>query len=181
MDDNSFEQLRTWLGLLGHEPKPIPPEFHSAYHEGLFPKCLDCEQPLLESQKFYEIQKIIKGKEVIFEYALCQSCSENLTKQYSQESRQAMETFFVTHYRGWSDNFEVCHFCGSARSSTDEYLASAVCQGKEMFFFIIFCQKCMEDLESRLSEKTKRVMGDFIENKFPGVPAEFSPVPLLKI
>ena len=52
------------------EPPEIPEELHSFYEEGLFRKCTICDKDL-EHLGLYEVQKVYRNKEVIFETAIC--------------------------------------------------------------------------------------------------------------
>ena len=62
------------------EPLEIPSELHSFYEEGRFRKCTICDKDL-QHLGLYEVQKVYRDKEVIFETAICQACGEDLSKE----------------------------------------------------------------------------------------------------
>ena len=176
--DDFFKDIERWLENAELEEMPIPKELHSVYLDGPFETCIGCEQSLLFPPRFYEIQKVFKGKEVIFEYALCSQCGENLMREYSRESLEALQNHFNELY--WpSTSLDYCHLCQSPYK--DEYSLMSLCKGSSMLGIFVLCEKCMEEMESLLSEKTRRTMEDFIESKFPGIPAEFNPIPAITI
>ncbi|NQV29216.1 MAG: hypothetical protein HQ518_33090, partial [Rhodopirellula sp.] len=53
---------------------PIPRDFHSLEHDGLFEKCLKCEVELLRSGQPYLIERVFVQQEPIIEYAMCEAC-----------------------------------------------------------------------------------------------------------
>ncbi len=180
MDD--FDDLDDWLNdpdLESLERRDIPENLHSVYLEGPFTNCISCDKDLISSPQPYEIEKVFKGKEVVFEYAICLDCGKNLMKEFSKESSAASEEYMVKHYQPSSD-WEECHLCQSSSEEFSEYSVRAMCQGSQMLAFIVICHKCMEKMQELISEQTRKTMGDFIENNFPGIPAEFNPAPLLK-
>jgi hypothetical protein len=167
-NDFDFEFAENWDEL----SQEIPKELYSAYSEKPFNECLACGKDLIASKSPYEIQKVYKNKEVIFEYAICMECGEDLMKEYSKESLQALQEFFVKNYRP-SSSMDTCHTCEESKG--EEYSVLAMCHGNQLITLFVLCNSCMERTEECISEKTRRAMGDFIEQKFPGIPAEFGP------
>lgn len=178
MNDDFFKKIENFLEASEIPEVPIPRRLHSVYANGPFTHCVDCKQNLIEPPQFYEVQKVYKGREVIFEYALCNSCGEKLMKEYSKESLTNLQQYFIEHY--WpSLDIEQCQLCHN--DSFEEYSLMSMCRGSSMLALFVICHQCTESLEQLLSEKTRKVMGDFVDDKFPGVPAEFDLLPLLKI
>ena len=182
MDKDHLKDIEKWLENADWQGMPIPKIFHSAYLEGPFTRCTGCEKDLQSASCLYEIQKVYKGKQPIFEYALCTDCGENLVKEYSQQSMQALQQYFVEHY--WPLQQEnICHLCHKLLLEVpgQERAMMALCKGQELMIYFMLCQSCMEAMEALLSEQTRKIMGDFIQDKFPGVPAEFTPFPVLQV
>ena len=166
--------------VLGVESVPIPQEFYSCYSKEAFCTCTGCEKNLLSPPQMYEIQKVYKGKEVIFEYALCEECGQNLLQEYSKESLKAIEKYFLENLKPDAKNDE-CRLCKKEKKSLYEYSIMSLNQGKEMCYYFLICSTCLEGVANVLSEKTKKAISDFTEAKFPGIPADFSPLPVFQI
>ena len=152
-------------------PLEIPEELHSFYEEGLFKKCTICDKDL-EHLGLYEVQKIYRDKEVVFETAICQACGEDLSKEMSLESIEAMKGFMLCNFKP-TEEPDHCHFCGIPRAIFDNYTVIGACREISLLLpLIIMCEKCSEHLQEQLSQKTREVQGDFIRDHFPGVPAD---------
>ena len=153
------------------EPSEIPKELHSFYEEGLFQKCTICDKDL-EHLGLYEVQKVYRDKEVIFETAICQACGEDLSKEMSLESMDAMKGFMLCNFKP-TEEPDHCHFCGIPRAIFENYTVIGACRELSLLLpLIIMCEKCSEHLQGELSEKTREVQGNFIRDHFPGVPAD---------
>lgn len=177
MNDNFLKNFESFFNDIELH-RPIPTNLYSVYLEGPFQNCVGCEEHLLTTPKLYEIQKVFKGKEVIFEYALCFACGENLLKEYSQQSMNALQNYILEHFCPMVQQGH-CQLCNGIVDR--EYVINALCKGNGLIEMFMICQRCMEKLDSLLSQKTREAMQHFIETKFPGVPAEFYPIPILKI
>jgi len=168
MEDDRIPELEN------PEGSEIPPLLHSVYEEGPFTQCSVCDTSLLEEGVLYEIQKVFRGAEVIFECAVCGSCAAGLIQAYSKESLKVMQEFFESSFR--PDNGpDRCHFCGGdGRAGRDDVVVMGMCMGPVLMAPpVVICEACGESLNERLSKKTKESYGEFIENNFPGVPAEW--------
>jgi len=181
---------------------PIPTELHSVYEEGPFTTCTACGGKLRGRSdepadgtgadgtgadgtgadgdaRLYEIQKVYRGSEVIFETAICHPCGERLAGEVSRESLDAMKGFLLCNFKPSADLWH-CHFCGMPRQLFRNYNLVGVCRdGSLLLPSIVMCEKCGEGLNGRLSQKTKDVQGDFIQDNFPGVPADLDLYPSL--
>ena len=177
MKDDGF---LNWFDSINEFNSPIPKELHSVYSEGPFAKCDGCNKSLLSPPKFYEIQKVYRYGEVVFEYAICNQCGENLSREYSKESIENLQQHFFEHCQLFSLE-KNCIICQKEQNKLKEYSSIGICKGDRLFYNLFICQECTDNIESLLSEKTKRIMGDFIDNKFPGVPEHLTPAPLLQI
>jgi len=159
--------------------RPIPPQLHSVYEEGPFTRCSGCTKPLA-GLGLYEIQKVYRGREVVFETALCHVCGEDLVRELSEESLAAMKGFLVSHFKPACEPGH-CHFCGFPRGLFVNYTVIGACRDASILVpEIVICETCSESLNERLSQKTRDVQSDFVQDHFPGVPADLDLHPSLR-
>ena len=159
-------------------PEKIPFELYSEYEERPFHTCTRCGETLLDYSEGYHVAKIIKNGEAVFEYALCFTCHSGMVAEFSSESRQALENFYLENMNP-SLGLDGCGLCSMERLKFEdkEYSIGAMCQGKNMIDGFIICSSCMEKTNSLISSKTQGVWEDFINENFPGVPANALPSP----
>ena len=177
--DFNFEDFHYFLSHMEREAKPIPEILYSVYSGKAFTNCVSCECDLVESLTLYQVQKVFRKKRVIFEYALCFQCQQGLAKEYSKESTEKLQNFFLENYIMTEDMYE-CHLCQS-ENVEKEHTLLALCLGNKLLFSSTICGSCTEKMQGLLSEQTRKTMGDFIQKNFPGVPEELTPAPVLKI
>ena len=78
----------------------IPKEFYSFETKAPFEFCIECNKYLLDEGTEYLIEKAIKNYEgyeaqdVIFDYAICMECAEDMRNQISKESWESMMRYF---------------------------------------------------------------------------------------
>ena len=78
----------------------IPNLFYSTDTEMPFSNCISCDKYLLQPQSPYVIEKAIKQypdyntTDVIFEYAMCMDCYQNINESLSVESKASIEQYF---------------------------------------------------------------------------------------
>ena len=148
-----------------------PEELHSFAEEGPFRKCTICDKDL-EHLGLYEVQKVYRDKEVIFETAICQACGEDLSREMSSESMETMKGFMLCNFTP-TEEPDHCHFCSYPKALFDNFTVIGACRELSLLLpLIIMCEKCSEELQGQLSEKTRDIQGDFIRDHFPGVPAD---------
>src|SRR5688572_28977540 len=97
------------------DPSPdIPPEFHSEYEDRPFQSCTRCGEMLSAIAEGYQIFKLYRRGEPIYEYALCSPCHAGVVREFSAESRVRLEEF---HRQRVSLNLGrwKCAVCGNAR------------------------------------------------------------------
>jgi len=151
------------------KPQPIPELLHSVFEKGPFKTCCVCSKVLTDG-RLYEIQKVFKGSEAIFEMAICHGCGEDVAQEFSNESKENMKTFLVDNFRPAPEPAQ-CHFCGFPRNLVPNFTIVGMCQKFSLLVpSIIMCEKCSEKLQGKLSRKTRDAQGDFIKDNFPGVP-----------
>jgi hypothetical protein len=125
---------------------------------------------VLTDGRLYEIQKVFKGREAIFEMAICHGCGEEVAQEFSNESKENMKKFLVDNFRPAPEPAQ-CHFCGFPRNLVPNFTIVGMCQKFSLLVpSIIMCEKCTERLQGKLSRKTREAQGDFIKDNFPGVP-----------
>ncbi len=166
------------IRLPSFDPVPIPPNLHSVYEGGPFSTCTVCSESLTDG-RFYEIQKVYHGTECIFEMSVCHTCGETIARDFSEASLEAIKGFLICNFKPTREPHH-CHFCGLPRSLFKNYTIVGACSEASLVFpSIVMCEKCSEGLQERLSQKTKEIQGDFMQDHFPGVPADFDLSPTL--
>ena len=154
-----------------YQPTPIPNLLHSIYESGPFKTCTVCGE-ILTDGRLYEIQKVYRGKEAIFEMAVCHKCGEGVSNEFSEESMKNIKTFLMANFKPTLEPLH-CHFCGFPRSLTPNFTIVGACKESSLVWpSVVMCEKCGERMQEKLSRKTREVQGDFIHDNFPGVPAD---------
>ena len=151
----------------------MPRELYSCFAEAPFAACIECGRDLTVDPVPYGIQKVRRGGETIFEFALCMPCMEGINGEMSEESRLNIETF-IAQAEFHSLRLEACNLCG--RSSGPDLDEAVIC-GLGWAGFLVepprsICVECADGLERLLSKATRDQMGDFTTRNFPGVPAD---------
>ena len=158
--------------------EPIPEILHSFYEDRPFKSCTRCGESLADFKDGFRLSKNFKQGEVIIEYALCFPCLETMMDEASDESKEALAKFHEERMRDVS-GFDECSLCDRtmAEARDDEYGLMAICHGSDMFDSAMVCIDCIEDMAEIISEETRQSWDRFKEENFPGVPADFEPVP----
>lgn len=169
MNEDEFEE----------ELPPIPRELYSEYEERPFLCCTRCGETLADFEEGFKISKVIKNGEVIFEYALCFHCLERMMEESSEESRERLMKFQNERMREGISGFDECALCENTREAlaSPEYALVAGCQGDSVLESHLICIHCMEEMSELVSKKTRDSWNRFVEENFPGVPADFIPAP----
>ena len=170
MNDESPEQ----------ELPPIPEELYSDYEERPFRCCTRCGETLEHFEDGYKISKVIKRGEVIFEYALCFPCLERMMEESSEESQERLMQFQNERLREEVDNTRECALCDHTRDTLEvpEFALVAGCVGHGVLESHMVCIHCMDEMSELVSEKTRNQWNRFVEENFPGIPADFAPSPV---
>jgi hypothetical protein len=167
----------------------IPSEFHSAYEDGPFLKCLECDCDLTRSAFPYVIQRTFKGAEPIFEMAMCLTCRNNLTEELSKESQMRLNAFVEEHLdlearfersKEWGDEsidpwLERCVISKTHRSECREYSLTGFCLGNKISLDMgpmLVSRSVAEHCQKLVSKKSRDRFGEFINDHF-GMPPEF--------
>jgi hypothetical protein len=160
----------------------IPKILHSYSTGKPFTNCVDCSKDLLNSNEAYFIEKVIRqynkngytAKDIIFEYAMCTTCAEDIKKEFSAASKKAMNNYFAEiNPHSSSDENLNCMVKGKPVEEYQEYQIFSLCQGKYMLTDQPFAigLEALEELSAVISIETKdelnRRMG-----KYFGTPPE---------
>jgi hypothetical protein len=150
----------------------IPPEFHSEYEGRPFQTCTRCGEMLAEIADGYQVFKLFRRGEPIYEYAVCHPCHSGIVREFSDESRRRLEEF---HRDRISLNLGrwTCAVCGDARDedAAREFSITGACQGHRLVHDLMICGGCRHEMDSLLSHQTREVWDRFVEENLPGVPA----------
>jgi hypothetical protein len=160
------------------KPQPIPDLLHSVFEKGPFHKCCVCGKVLTDG-RLYEIQKVFRGKEAIFEMAICHGCGEEVSREFSEESKESMKEFLLSNFKPAPEPSH-CHFCGFPRAMVPNFTVVGLCRAHSLLVpSVVMCDKCSEKLQTKLSRKTREAQGEFVRDNFPGVPEglDLSPSP----
>jgi hypothetical protein len=162
-------------------PTDIPREFHSEYEDRPFQSCTRCGEMLEEIPGGYQIFKLYRQSEPIYEYALCHPCHTGIVSEFSPESRQRLAEF---HLQRVSLNLGRwrCAVCGNSRreDGEPEFCLSAACQARRLIHDLMICGACRHEMQSLLSTETRKVWDRFVHDNLPGLPANsISPADLV--
>ncbi|MFT5412509.1 MAG: hypothetical protein ACI8XO_004885 [Verrucomicrobiales bacterium] len=158
--------------------EPIPEELHSEYEERPFKTCTRCGETLVDFDEGYQVAKVFRAGEAVFEYALCLPCHSSMQDEFSTETKQKMEAFFSENAKTHL-GIRTCAICEIEREALpqEEYALTGFCGGELMMQGVMFCAPCIERTNDLVSKKTRDVWRDFIGENFPGVPADALPDP----
>jgi len=158
--------------------RSIPSELHSFSQGGPFRVCSVCHGTLA-GERPYEIQKVYRGTEVVFEMAMCNPCGEQILRQFSRESVEALKDFLRSRFKRFPGTFR-CHFCSLPKALQPGYTIIGACKGSALLRpVIVLCDGCGGKLQSELSQKTRETQEGLIRDRFPGVPAQLDLNPTL--
>lgn len=169
----------------------IPPVFYPYESQEPFKECLVCGADLSLGDKDYFIEKAIRNhveygvKDVVFEYAICSECAENMQKSMSQESRQNMQNYFLKHEEfmhkmqryqmgegeSLDDLLSRCSITGDSVDQMGEYMINGHFRGGKMVATTmpyIIGSKAMDELSELMSNETLGEMNDFMGQYFGG-------------
>lgn len=163
------------------ESDPIPPELHSEYEERPFQTCTRCGEMLAEIPEGYQLFKLYRRGQPIYEYALCHPCHGGLLRSFSDESRQRLADF---HSQRVSLNMgrQRCAVCGNDRADDEEFSLTAACQGTGVVHTLMVCGPCRREMQTLLSKHTREVWDRFVNDNLSGLPGtSITPVSPLEL
>ena len=158
--------------------QPIPEELYSEYEERPFLTCTRCGEKLSDFTDGFQIAKVFKRDEVVFEYALCAPCHMGMINEFSMASKQALEEYYSANMIP-DLGAGHCGICELPRKDLplNEFSLGAACLGSQLLETFMICSSCMEASNLLVSKKTQGIWNDFIDMNFPGVPADSKPCP----
>lgn len=174
---------------------PVPHEFHSFESGEPFKTCMVCQKNLLEDGQIYFIEKAFQKQEVLFEYAICMECREEMQQDISEESMRKIQQYFQKHidlvgrrkdllnkhqldHRPWLDR---CLITGKRRQEAEQYQILTLCDGKDMLFSYLpymISGEAMRTLTKLLSKTTRDRLDDFVD-EYLGLPPEVKDLDLV--
>lgn len=159
---------------------------------GYLDSCIMCNRSLLSPAQDYIIEKSFRvipeyrKKEVIFEYAMCLVCAEQMRNELSKESKQRIENYFSQRidlnkrqallkptrsaFPNW---IKECMVSGEAIKNSREYTIYAHGFGRRLVYDLFpyaVSGAVMEEVNELISEKTRDVLDDFVGRHFSGPP-----------
>lgn len=150
-----------------------------------------CEKFLLEDGTQYMIEKAyrrypsLNTEAVVFEYAICRECAEKMREELSEESRRNIENYFTQNVDfekrmrsmhkendldAWISN---CAVKNTPLHQEEEFVICAQCDGRDIVysaFPYMIGGAAMEEVNELLSQKTRDVLDDFIDQHLSGPP-----------
>ena len=75
------------------QPPPIPEVLYSDFTEEPFAECTRCNQSLSDCPGGYQVSKMWRRNECVFEYVLCDDCRRGLMEEFSTESKQRLQQY----------------------------------------------------------------------------------------
>ena len=176
----------------------IPDEFYSYETKALFDRCIECHKYLLEEGTEYLIEKAIRtydgfeAKDVVFDYAICMDCADEMRKEISKDSWNSMMRYFQENLdlamrqemsnHSPEDNIKRCMIKNTRAEDCREYQVFAQCNGKKINMQnppYMISGEVMEELLPLLSKKTVDEMNGFFDKHFSPDPSFFEPTPKL--
>ena len=173
-DDDTFDD-RLFFGPMG---PLVPVEFESTETGEPFLKCSSCTLLFSEmEQATCFIEKVMRSGECIVEVALCSDCLSNGRCDWSDESIESLEMHNLEHPLIPS-GLGHCAGCQiEANIWTDDITYVGIIEKTVGLLGppALICTDCLEQIESVLSEETRREMDEFADSVLPGVNAEGVP------
>ncbi len=160
----------------------------------LFSHCKQCHQSLQDPAQPYTLEKVFKRypntekPQVLFEYAICDTCAGEIRGEFSEESAANMQGYFAEKLEAREEEFsedihhrmQHCMLLGSPLAEEQEYAVVARGNGSKMLqsqYPFAISVTAMDEMQELISEKTRDLLDDFVGKNFPG-PPEFETVPV---
>ena len=128
-------------GLFFVSGEPIPEELHSEYEERPFRTCTRCGETLADFEEGFQISKVFRRGEAVFEFALCGPCRCSLHEEFSTETKERLERFAAEN-ANTQLGLEACAICEERREDlpeTEEFQVTGLCSGDLMFQGLMEC------------------------------------------
>lgn len=174
----------------------IPQIFHNSETGAPIERCLMCDTYLLDDKE-YIIEKAMVNypgtgtTDLIWEFAMCMSCMDSVMSEYSKESHQAMNEYFMDNMNlarqnqlARDGNFDAdewlksCLITGKTKNECSQFQLTVQCKGAKAIFnrtpFMI-SDEAMDVVTQLLSNETIDAMNKFRDEHFPP-PEDLSPL-----
>ncbi|MCF6359162.1 MAG: hypothetical protein L3J29_00185 [Cyclobacteriaceae bacterium] len=172
----------------------IPLAFYPFESSKPFSECMVCGINLSLDTVDYFIEKAIKNnieyqiEDVVFEYAICSSCAQNMQQSISKQSMENMQAFFANHHQFMSkiqahqqgqgepleELLSKCSLHNEPIIAMSEYMMFGHFRGDKMISTTmpyILGGKAMDELSEIMSNETIDEMNRF-KNEYFGGPME---------
>lgn len=169
----------------------IPTIFYPFESTEPFNECKVCGIDLSIGSTDYFVEKAVKNnveyqvQDVVFEYAICSSCAQNMQKSISQESMHSMQVYFSeqtsfmnkmqAHQQGngkiQDEMLTTCALTNEPISLMSEYMLFGHFRGDKMIgttMPYILGGKVMDELAELMSNETIDEMNKFKDQYFGG-------------
>lgn len=170
-------------------PEPIPSKLYSEDTGKAHAQCKICQKDFGEHE-VYGIQKVYKNypdqeAQVLFDFALCQSCMEEARAELSVESRLRIDQFMMEKLEALTVEgidpqlrYEQgeCTLSGKPLNEAQEYQVAALCQGEQILESpMVLSDEMLDAIQELLSDKSRDELNRFNENNF-GWPPELKKI-----
>ncbi len=163
----------------------IPSIFYSERSEEPFKFCNVCHKELVDSEEKYIIEKAYQQdlsnmkRSLVFEFAYCVDCLENMQAEFSGESKQKLDAYFEKNtdldkrQEGLTKNklfdvdiwLQTCIVKNKSIDEVEEFQILALCEGGDMlyhYFPYMICGDAMNEISNLLSNKTLDILNNFL-------------------
>lgn len=153
-----------------------------------FKFCKVCELPLPLAADVWVVNKHYHRGECILEYAVCESCrnhvSENFSESSKAEIRKFLESEIVWEQRilDWmtlenpAERMNHCVACRVPREKMEGFTISAQFSKDGSLIYgalpLLMCSTCVSRITARLSDESRKVWQNFIAEYFEGPDAD---------
>lgn len=144
-----------------------------------FTHCKVCQKELKDAIFFVEkaYQKNLNGKGffVLFEFAICHKCRDEMAENISKESLMRMQKYMLSHRTDIEKNLlqkgiNYCSIYGDKLTSDDAYHRMGIIQNNKLMSPpISMGYKAIEEYQELLSDQTKGFIDDFY-NRYIDIP-----------
>jgi hypothetical protein len=158
--------------------------FDSVETDQPFSSCLVCDIPLPLTSDAWVVNKHYHHHECTLEYAVCETCRDNISKNFSTESKAAIRNFLETEIK-WDERIlewmtlpdsvarlDHCVACRIPRHSIDSFTISAQFDQNgnlvENALPLLLCSHCTSKITDSLSQESLKTWRNFIAAYFDG-------------
>ena len=171
---------------------PIPQEFYCFETKAPFQECKVCSKDLTLGDTDYFVEKAVRNykdhkvSDVVYEYAMCIDCAQQMNSQMSEESLANIQQYFagqpefmgkMARYQQGeqpkSDALEKCAITNEPIGDLDEYMLYGHFRGGNMVqssMPYLLSGKIMDEISQLLSNETLGEIDDFMGQHFGGPP-----------